>query len=69
MGWRPKKVIYDTSKPVGVVSRGLDITRANELLGWKPKFSLEEGLKRTIKWYIETHKRKGYVDERILMER
>jgi len=27
------------------------ITRARELLGWKPKVPLEEGLSRTIEWY------------------
>ncbi len=69
MGWRPRKIIFDTSKPVGVMSRALDISRAKELLGWEPKVSLEEGLKRTIEWYISTHERKGYVDERLLMER
>jgi len=69
MRWRPRKIIFDTSKPVGVLSRGLDISRAKKLLGWEPIFSLEEGLKRTIDWYVKTHKRKGYVDERLLMER
>ena len=27
-----------------------DNTKASELLGWTPKFSLEDGLKDTIKW-------------------
>jgi dTDP-glucose 4,6-dehydratase len=27
-----------------------DITRAGELLGWKPEVDLEEGLRRTIEW-------------------
>jgi UDP-glucose 4-epimerase len=68
MKWRPKKIVYDTSKPVGVLSRGLDVSRARELLGWKPKFTLEEGLKKTIKWYVTTHNRQGFVDERVLLE-
>jgi UDP-glucose 4-epimerase len=68
MDFKPK-VVFDTSKPVGVVSRALDITRAKELLGWEPKVSLEEGIRRTIEWYVSTHKPRGYVDERLLMER
>jgi len=69
MGWQPNKIIFDTSKPEGVASRALDITRAKKLLGWAPKISLEQGLKKTIQWYLETHQPKGYVDEKVLMER
>ncbi len=69
IGWKPKKIVFDTSKPVGVATRALDITRAKKLLNWKPKISLEEGLQKTANWYINTHKPKGYVDEKLLMER
>lgn len=31
--------------------RQADITAAEELMGWTPKVSLDEGLKRTIAWY------------------
>ncbi len=30
-----------------------DISKAKELLGWEPKVSLEEGLKRTVEWSLE----------------
>ena len=30
-----------------------DITRAKELLGWEPKVSFDEGMKRTIAWFRE----------------
>jgi CDP-glucose 4,6-dehydratase len=29
----------------------LDCTRAHERLGWKPRYTLEQGLKETIAWY------------------
>ena len=29
----------------------LSAKKAKEILGWKPKYTLEEGLRRTIKWY------------------
>jgi len=69
MGWKPSKIMFDTSKPTGVATRALDISRARELLGWEPKVNLEEGLRRTISWYTSNHARKGYVDEKVLMER
>jgi nucleoside-diphosphate-sugar epimerase len=27
------------------------ISKAKELLGWRPRFDLEEGLQQTIDWY------------------
>jgi nucleoside-diphosphate-sugar epimerase len=53
MGWRPKKIKYLKDKPVGVRHRAADITRAKELIGWEPKYSLREGLERTIDWYVK----------------
>jgi CDP-glucose 4,6-dehydratase len=35
----------------------LDSSKARALLGWRPKFSLEEGLMRTIRWYREFFER------------
>lgn len=31
----------------------LDSSRARRVLGWEPKFSLEEGLSSTIRWYAD----------------
>ncbi|MCD6242341.1 NAD-dependent epimerase/dehydratase family protein [Candidatus Bathyarchaeota archaeon] len=53
VGHKPKQVIFDKSKPEGVKSRALDISRAKRLLGWEPKVSLEEGLKRTVEWFMK----------------
>lgn len=52
--FRPKKIFFDTSKPEGVFSRAADLTRTKEVLGWEPKISFDEGLKRTIEWYYST---------------
>lgn len=41
---------WDTTKPDGTPSRLLDISKLNAL-GWKPKYSLEDGLKLTYDWF------------------
>ena len=42
------KVKWDSSKPDGTPRKKLDITRIQNI-GWEPKISLDQGLKRTIK--------------------
>jgi len=66
--WRPSKFNFDTSKPVGALSRALDNSRAQEMVGWTPRFSLEDGLKKTIDWYVKHHKTHGKVDDAVLLE-
>jgi len=44
------KIIYDVTKPVGPLSRTADLSKARALLGWQPKTSLDEGLRRTYLW-------------------
>lgn len=41
---------WDRSKPDGTPRKVLDITRVKSL-GWKPRITLEEGIKTTISWY------------------
>ncbi len=41
---------YDTTKPVGVLRRLPDLTRAEKTLGWKPKTKLADGLAKTYEW-------------------
>ena len=69
IGWKPQNFEFDTSKPVGALSRALDNERANKLLGWNPQFTLEDGLRKTIEWYTSTHKSDGNVDDELLLER
>ena len=47
-----KKIIkrHNLSKPQGVRGRNADISLAKKVLGWEPKVSLEEGLKKTYNW-------------------
>jgi GDP-D-mannose 3',5'-epimerase len=41
---------HDPSKPQGVRGRNSDNTRLNQVLGWQPSISLEQGLDVTYKW-------------------
>jgi GDP-L-fucose synthase len=43
---------WDTSLPNGTPRRKMDSSRLFNM-GWKPKVSFEEGLKRTIEWYLQ----------------
>lgn len=47
------KVIWDSSKPDGQPRRCLDTSRALKEFGFKARVSFEEGLKKTIEWYME----------------
>jgi GDP-D-mannose 3', 5'-epimerase len=49
---------HDLSKPQGVRGRNSDNTLLNQVLGWEPTISLEEGLAMTYKW-IENELRKA----------
>jgi GDP-L-fucose synthase len=48
------KIIWDSSKPDGQPRRMLDTSKAEKGFGFKAKTSFEEGLKKTIEWYIST---------------
>jgi nucleoside-diphosphate-sugar epimerase len=44
---------WDTTKPDGQPRRCLDTQRAKKLLGWQAQVGFEEGLKRTIEWFVK----------------
>lgn len=45
------KVVFDTSKSGGDPRRAASTELADRLIGLKPRYGLEEGLRRTIEWY------------------
>lgn len=46
------EVVWDKSRPDGQPRRKLDTTKAEKEFGFKSTTNLEEGLKKTIDWYI-----------------
>ena len=45
------EIVWDATKPNGQPRRQLDVTRAEELFGFRARNSLREGLEQTIAWY------------------
>lgn len=64
LGWEPDEINYMTDKPVGVRHRAADTTRAEELLGWEPEYTVEEGIQKTLDWYLSNRDRE-YVRENL----
>ncbi len=47
---KPIEIRYDLTKPEGDKSRAADYTKAHQTLGWEPRVSLSDGLKRLYDW-------------------
>ena len=47
----PSPIVHVPARTDDPRQRRPDLTRAGELLGWKPEVPLEEGLRRTIAWF------------------
>jgi GDP-L-fucose synthase len=46
------KFIYNLKKPEGQKKKLLDISKQT-ILGWRPRFSLKEGIKQTVKFFLK----------------
>ena len=53
------KLIWDTSRPNGQPRRGLDVSRAETLFGFRASTQFDEGLRRTIEWYRNDQAKRG----------
>jgi GDP-L-fucose synthase len=49
------EIHWDSSKPDGQPKRHLETSRAKREFGFEAKVSFEEGLKKTVTWYLENH--------------
>ncbi len=56
MGWKPQTLDIKNS-PEGSVKRRLaDVSKIKKDIGWEAKTSLEDGLQKTIEWYLKNPK-------------
>ncbi len=47
------EVVFDRTKPATITKRLVDTTKARDLLGFRPEVGFEEGIRRTVAWYLE----------------
>ena len=50
------EIRWDISRPDGQPRRRLDVSRAKSEFGFEAKMDFDEGLKKTIQWYVEYRK-------------
>jgi UDP-glucose 4-epimerase len=68
--WQPREIEKQRDKPVGVKSRAADVTLCRERLNWVPSYSLRDGIRRTVSWYLSHCKDRDVKTlEQRLMER
>ena len=52
-GYADAKISFNTAKPSMIPKRLIDISKAQKMLGFRASTSLDEGLRRTVRWYRE----------------
>ena len=48
------EIVWDASKPNGQPRRRLDVSRAEQLFGFRATTPFAEGVERTVAWYRQT---------------
>ena len=48
------RVVFDSSKPAKAPSIAVDVRKAERELGFKARHSIEEGIRKTLRWFKET---------------
>ncbi len=53
VNFKPKAISYSSTKPTSIAHRAINCQKAQTMLEWAPKYSLEEGVRKTITWWEE----------------
>lgn len=57
LGKSEKLIEFVTDRPGHDFRYAINYTKMTRELGWRPEVSFEEGMKRTIEWYLKTNKK------------
>ncbi|MEM2979560.1 MAG: GDP-mannose 4,6-dehydratase, partial [Methanomassiliicoccales archaeon] len=49
-------IVHIPDRPGHVKRHAVDSRKIRSLLRWKPRFRFEEGMEKTVKWYIDNEK-------------
>jgi|TARA_B100000787_G_scaffold162090_1_gene142469 GDP-L-fucose synthase len=50
------KIIWDKSKPNGVMKKILNTGKMKKVLKWQPNTNIKQGIKHTLEWYLKSKK-------------
>jgi len=53
------RIVWDTTQPNGQPRRRLDVSYAEKSFGFRARTELEDGLRRTVEWYLDSRQRIG----------
>ena len=52
---KPARIEYSPAHPADMSASWANVEKAKRLLGWGPKFTLDEGIQQVVKWYQQEH--------------
>jgi len=52
---KPARIEYSPAHPADMSASWANVEKAKRLLGWGPKFTLDKGVLRVVKWYQQEH--------------
>ncbi|MBF0563575.1 MAG: NAD-dependent epimerase/dehydratase family protein [Alphaproteobacteria bacterium] len=50
-GHRPSQVVWRQDGPTTIAFRALDCSKIRDVIGWTPAVSVDEGIRRTVRWW------------------
>jgi|TARA_B110000495_G_C23029521_1_gene612664 GDP-L-fucose synthase len=60
-GYDNPEIIFDTTKFGGQKTKLVELTKCEQIIGFKAKYTLKEGLEKAIDWYKQNVHNKNYV--------